>query len=263
MSISATSRSWSARSASSFSPSVARALREAAEFGGGGLDRGLHVGQFAQVAAQAVDLLDLRALEVAVVGEHARDRGDVVLLQQQLEFLVVAQRVGRAQQGGERLALRLQRLFQIGAPPVELRQLALLRGDATVQGVHVLRHRGHGQFLLAQRAHRLVALAGGRALLLGQGADLGAHGVELLLGVALLHGAFLRGALRLVRFLRLRLRRNRREQRQREPKATHQEANSTRLRPLISAGCGRPISASTVGARSRSAPRCSVARRPT
>ena len=82
-------------------------------------DRSLHVGERFEIAAQAVDAADSRALEIPVVRKHARDCGDIVLLQQEFQFLVAAKRIGRAQQRGERIALRLQQGHEIGAPRIE------------------------------------------------------------------------------------------------------------------------------------------------
>ena len=79
-----------------------------------------------------------------------------------------------------------------------------------------------------------------------------AHGVELLPRFAFLRGASARSASRAARRVAARVAASASDDEQRD--ANDQAANSTRLWPVISAGCGRPISASTVGARSRSAP---------
>ncbi len=159
----------------------------------------------------------------------------------------------------ECVALRFQRRFELRALGVEPIEIALLRGELLVERVHVAGDVGELGFLGAQRARRFAALALGLVLLLGERLDLGAHGVELLARLTLLGRALRIGG------VGLGMRRPRREERQQgeERDAADQAVNSTRLWPVISGGAGRSISASTVGARSRSDPWCSFALRPT
>ncbi len=224
------------------------------ELGGLGADRFLHFREVFEIDAELVDAADARALEIAVVGEHARDRGDVVLLQQQLQLFVAAERVCRTQQRGERSALRLQRGFELRARGVELVEIRLLRGELLVERVDILRDLGECDFLRAQRLRRLAALAFGCTLLLGERLYLGAHGVELPARLMLLRGRFRIGPLR-IGLVGLRMRERRAEREQDEQRGANDQAeSSTRLWPVISGGSGNPISASTVGAISRSDP---------
>ena len=223
---------------------------------GPGFDRPLQVGQLLEIGHQTVDALDPGPLEVAVIGQYAGDRIDVFLLQQQLEFLVAAKRIGRAQQHGEILALCLELVRQRRALVLEPGQFLLPLGQLGIDRAHAAEGRGDGRLGLAQRARGLVLLATGRAQLRGQRADVGTQALEALAGFGFAGG--------LLRVLGLRLgeQGKQHEQARSHPAHAHQ-TNSTRLWPLISAGASSPIKASTVGARSRRAPSCRRALRPT
>jgi len=76
---------------------------EALSFGGDLLAQQREV---LELVADAADALGPRAAEVAVVGEHAAEGRGVLLVEQQLELLLAAVHVGRAQLAGERTAFR-------------------------------------------------------------------------------------------------------------------------------------------------------------
>ena len=59
-----------------------------------GLNLLLNLGELAEIGHQTIDAINTGALEIAVIGEHARNRADIVLLQQQLELFAATERIG-------------------------------------------------------------------------------------------------------------------------------------------------------------------------
>ncbi|MCW5567874.1 MAG: hypothetical protein KIS84_06555 [Dokdonella sp.] len=163
----ASSAARSARPASRRATSASYLLARGHDIGVLADDRALHLGELFEVAHQRIDALDARALEIAVVGEHARDRPDIVLLQQQLDLLVTTERIGRAQQRGEGLALRFERAREAGAAFLQCGQFVLLAGQAFIECTYRFRRVIDGELLFAQCARGLGMFAAGRALLLG------------------------------------------------------------------------------------------------
>lgn len=216
----------------------------------------LHVSQLLEIDQQAIDALDARALEVAVVGQHACNCAHVFLLQQQLQLLVVTQRVGRAQQHGQCFALATKGFRQLLAALVERFQFGGLRSQFRVELTDAFERCGNRGFQLAQGITGFAAFSRGGFQFLAKLADLRAHIGEFALGLL--------GFTRFGRILRMQAaRRHASERKDRDLHGPHHQVDrSTRLRPLISDGTGMPISASTLGARSRKAPLRRRASRP-
>jgi hypothetical protein len=220
------------------------------------LDLRGHRRQLLEFGADLADALAARALEVAVVGEHPRQVAHALLLEQHLQFLLPAQRVGRAHQRGEFGALRRQRLFQFRAPRLQREQRQLLRGDRGLRVVQVALRARHHLIDAAQLAGGRVAIAF-QALLLGrQRLDLRARAGQFLLrGRLVLRGLRARGLGRLRR-------RVSGSASSAMPPATRpargrcctQRGSSSEC-PVISGGTGSCSRSSTVGAMSRSARR--------
>src|SRR5690606_23346225 len=84
--------------------------------------------ELGQLRGQRLDPAHAVALQVAVVGERARSLGDLVLREHQLEWRLVADGVGRAQQFAQLAALLRQRRLQAVAAFAPPRQLGLAAG---------------------------------------------------------------------------------------------------------------------------------------
>lgn len=213
-----------------------------------------HLLERRQIGGQRVDTARLVALHVAMVGQQAVRIGHAVLRQQYLQRCVAALLVGRTHQRAQLRALPLPLRLQRVAP---LLQLGQRRGFAA-----------HGGLRLGQRTRRaadllvgLAQLAGCRAAFALQLAaflrdrfQFAAHALQLLLGLA--------------RSLRRRSRGERHAGQQDRDAGGAQAMRhqaTIRLRPVMSAGCGRPSRSNSVGATSRSAPplRSVAARSPT
>src|SRR5690606_7375778 len=85
--------------------------------------------EFGQLRGQRLDPAHAVALQVAVVGERARSLGHLVLREHQLEWRLVADGVGRAQQFAQLAALLRQRRLQAVAAFAQPRQLGLAAGQ--------------------------------------------------------------------------------------------------------------------------------------
>jgi hypothetical protein len=234
-----------ARAAIAFERSQLRALLRTRRVERGLLASDLALDRFesGEFRAQRRDAPRTFVLQVALVGEHAAGIGDAILRQHQLQGRIAADRVGRAQQAGEFLALCAELVTQCDAALLQLGQcrlLALQIGLGPAQ-----RERGGADLLVG-----LAQLPAGSAALVLDLAPLAGDVLEFALDALEL-------ALRLAAALRLRIgnagARDQREQQQRQQACAHQgPANSDR--PVISAGCDRPSSSSMVGATSRKAP---------
>lgn len=202
-------------------------------------------------------------LHVAVVGQRTAHRPDLVLRQQQLQLLVAPRGIGGAHEAGQHLALRLQgvgqgdafgvlggerlgqaRLFGLGG----LDRLLCL-GDA---GIGFAQRGRDSDFSASARfcssasvATRRFSASSWACASASRAARCGS-------------GAWARMASRQGRRTPAAARAPGHE------RADDRQAKRTSDSPVIAAGFGRPISCSTVGAMSRSAPPArSVALRPT
>src|SRR3546814_15836146 len=88
--------------------------------------------------------------QVAVVGERASGLGNLVLRQHQLERGVVADGVGRAQQGAQFIAAGGERNLHRVAPVAQLRQRLLLPGKPGLGLAQAARGRADLLVALAQ-----------------------------------------------------------------------------------------------------------------
>src|SRR4029453_13539307 len=75
---------------------------------------------------QRGDACSAIALQIAVVGEHARSVGDAVLRQHQLQRRIAAGGVGGPQQRRQLLALRAEALLQVATALLQLCERGLL-----------------------------------------------------------------------------------------------------------------------------------------
>ena len=206
-----------------------------------------------EIDAELIDAADARALEIAVVREHARDRGDVVLLQQQLQLLVAAERIRRAQQRRERVALRLQRGFELRALVRRARRARACCASSFSSSACTSLATAATAVSFSRSARAASPRSPSVARCCSASALISARTASSFWRASRSCAACCGSApsaARLGECARAARERERDEQRG----ANDQAANSTRLWPVISAGCGRSISASTVGARSRSAP---------
>ena len=197
-----------------------------------------------EFSGQVLDPAPALALQVPVVGEQALPVGHAILRQQQLQRRVLAQLVGGAQQRGKRFALAPETLVQGVAARMQVLQGVGLGHDLTLEGRQFTRGRTDLFVGIAQCADRRAALAFQLAALRGDRLELGTGALEPPLGVV---GILRRGRPRGAEHQRARQQRG-------GTGVAHQPVPSSRLRPLIASGRGRPSRSSTVGAMSRSAP---------
>ena len=138
---------------------------------------GVELADARHVLLDAPDLLGARTAEVAVVGEHASGARRVALVQQQLQRLLAADLLRRAQLRGERLAFAGQRRLALLAFARELDATAAALAALASQPRHLAAHAADGLLGTAQVAGQTVALG-------GIATDLAADALDFLLDLA-------------------------------------------------------------------------------